>query len=635
MSLSPLLEPSPTVRAPRLAFRIIGWQLLFTTLTAIALYQLAPFLLLLTGEISQASAYSLTFAVLFAAIPSIFQGWLIVWHRRSLLQQIAERSFPVQQFVLPKLNDDPWLIVSAWAGSSACAVLLALTAFRPSVIPPWTAFTLGVFAAVVIASASLPLLMLIRRDFVRVMESIPPDVVSEIIDAQVGSGRLRGRTSRRLLAAIVTPVAFVSVGAALITGAHLRAQEESFRKEIAQQLIPAVLHPLSSNSPWQDEKQLYRAQERLAQEGYRTHLRPDAPPSSLSQNYNGLVTLQLPLPPGSIEISFLSSTIWPVPLHSLLIILCALAAAGGIGVALGRLLSRDLRMANHGVRMLGTDVALDGTRVMSPARFQAVAELGSAIELLASRFRIFAQAQQRSIEAREAAISARGRFFASVSHDLRSPLNAILGFAELTRRDALMNDFQRESLDLIIQRGRELLGLIETILDAARIEAGQLTLDSTEEHLEDLLELAITQATHLSPDSNALVVVDAPDSLPQLTADRHRLSQALATFLAHARRTAERDTLRLLIEIPPLSAAQPFARRTVSLFIEIPSTAFSARELSAMINPEEHPGQHRGLAMALRLAKSIIELHGGQVSITGRTVREPAFAITLRTRPGH
>ena len=53
-----------------------------------------------------------------------------------------------------------------------------------------------------------------------------------------------------------------------------------------------------------------------------------------------------------------------------------------------------------------------------------------------------------------------------------------------------------------------------------------------------------------------------------------------------------------------------------------------------MLNPEEQPGLHRGLALALRLAKSIVELHGGRVRVTGRTVREPAFAVDLFTRAG-
>src|SRR5678815_287025 len=104
-----------------------------------------------------------------------------------------------------------------------------------------------------------------------------------------------------------------------------------------------------------------------------------------------------------------------------------------------------------------------GRLSVRPPRFSVIGELESAIERLAERFRVFARAQERAILAREAATRMRGLFFASVSHDLKSPLNAILGFAELVRLEPLTTG-QAESLDVIARRGRELLALIETCL---------------------------------------------------------------------------------------------------------------------------------------------------------------------------
>jgi signal transduction histidine kinase len=63
--------------------------------------------------------------------------------------------------------------------------------------------------------------------------------------------------------------------------------------------------------------------------------------------------------------------------------------------------------------------------------------------------------------------------------------------------------------------------------------------------------------------------------------------------------------------------------------IEIPSARFTAQELTALLDPERQPGQHRGLALGLRLARSIVEHHGGKVQVTGHTVVEPAFSIEL------
>jgi len=72
----------------------------------------------------------------------------------------------------------------------------------------------------------------------------------------------------------------------------------------------------------------------------------------------------------------------------------------------------------------------------------------------------------------------------------------------------------------------------------------------------------------------------------------------------------------------------------VSILIDIASSRFSAAVLQGILDPEKHPRQHPGLSLALRLAKSVIELHGGSISVTGRTVSEPAFAVHIRGRAG-
>ncbi len=614
----------------QLATRVVGWQVAFSCVTAVALHTLVPFLFLLSGAEGRSAALTLSLAVLVAGSLSIAQGWSLVWARRRLLTGLADpESRTHNQIQLPKLNDDPWHIVNSWLYSGIVAILLAMTALRPNTIPPWTALTLGLFAATLLAAASLPLLMLVRKDFVRVMQQVSPSVMADIIDAQVRSERLRGRTSRRLLAAITTPVAFLAIGSALIAGAHVRSLEEHRREETARRAVQGALAMAS-----EEEESTRRALGALAKSGYLVQLRPTAVLEERVQSSHGLMSLLVPLGSGSAEVRFFSTTSWAISWPAIPVALLALGAASWVGLLLARLLSRDLRMANQGIRMLGTDAALEGTRVMRPAQFRAVADLGDAIELLASRFRLFAEAQAGSILARESATRSRGRFFASVSHDLKSPLNAILGFAELSRQEAVLTSGQRESLDTIIHRGRELLILIETILDAARVEAGQLHLEMKDESVNLLLDLALDKASALTSDTDVLTRFDVPDDVPPLTVDRLRFSQAVATFLAHARRTAERGSMRVLVQAEPKGDRPSLKRRKVTIYIEIPSEKFSARDLEQMLHPEQHPGQHRGLSLALRLARSVIELHGGTVTVTGRTVTEPAFALTLRGRAG-
>jgi len=608
-----------------LLLRVLWRQALMTLLAGAVVAGVPHFLLLMSGESGRDAGLVLMVAVLVGGSLSGLQVVGVVRSRRRLLQQLQRRDRPLDQIQLPKLNDDPWLIVNTWITGTTLAVLVSMTILRPASISPAATPTLGLFGTIIVAGLSLPLLVLVRAQFVRLTERVPPDVMADIIDAQVRSGRLRGRTSRRLISAILTPVAFLAIGSALIAGAHVRETGAAGTQETA--ILAARLAFEGNEHP----SALSLAA--LSRHGFRVGQIAERPAYHVSAR-QGLVTVVSPLPTGGFQLEYFQGTEWPIDLWTIVLLILVVASAGVVGLTLGRLLSRDLRMANRGVLTLGTDAALEGTRVMRPARFRVVIELGEAIELLANRFRLFAQAQERSIDARASATRARGRFFASVSHDLKSPLNAILGFAELCQREPDLNQHQRESLDLIVKRGRELLALIETILDAARVEAGQLRLELGEVYPLDLLEAAVNKGRELASAEETLITMEVPPDAPRLVVDELRMSQALATLVGHALRTAERTNLRILVEAEGKPSAPSLKRRKVTIHIEVPSTSFSALELEAMLSPERHPGQHRGVALALRLARSIIELHGGTLKVVGRTVSEPAFAVELRARAG-
>ncbi len=614
--------------AAKLATRVIGWQLTFSAATAGVLALLSSFLLLLSGAAAIQSAIAVSAAVLVGGTLAAAHSWWLAWRRRYLLRALSLGSKDIDHFELPKLNDDPWRIVNAWTAVTLLSLVLFTTVWRPIIIAPTTGLTLGLLGSVIVATAALPLLVLVRRAFLGALESAPPEIMREIIETNERMGRLRGRISRRLLAALATPVLFLSIGSALIANAHLREADERNREESARALARAVLERVPGASGDAGLGQALQAAERL---GFNARVHQRRANYLVSRQSEGRVSLVAPLDAGSAEVRFHGSTVSVLGTEPFIVAILAIAAAAGIGIVLARMLSNDLRTANLGVRMLGTDAALEGTRVMKPAQFWAVAELGRAIELLAQRFRQFAHAQERSIEAKESATRMRGLFFASVSHDLKSPLNAILGFAELVRRSEELTPEQAESLELIVRRGRELLALIETILDAARVEAGQLTLVKEREDIEDLLAFAIEKGKDLSSNSDVIVLSEISEGLPQIYCDRTRLAQALATFIGHARRSAVRPSMRVRAGVRlPTQRPQPnLYKQKLRIDIEIPSPRFTAQELEAMLDPERQPGQHRGLALGLRLARSIVEHHGGRVRVTGRTVTEPAFLVEL------
>ena len=94
----------------------------------------------------------------------------------------------------------------------------------------------------------------------------------------------------------------------------------------------------------------------------------------------------------------------------------------------------------------------------------------------------------------------RSFVLASVSHDLRGPLNAVLGFAELLLSgvEGALTDGQRESLDALSRGGRDLLRLVGDLLDHARIDAGRMTVDRTLVSVDSVVERARVAAIERS-----------------------------------------------------------------------------------------------------------------------------------------
>jgi len=317
----------------------------------------------------------------------------------------------------------------------------------------------------------------------------------------------------------------------------------------------------------------------------------------------------VPLDLGYATITFPATTVLVLTASSILAAVFASLLAVVLGIRIGRTLAADLEQAAHQVRWLGTDTVLRGfTRVARPARFEAVANLGEAIEKLADRFRVFASAQEKAIEAREATRRMRGLLFASVSHDLKSSLNSILGFADIIDSERITPQ-QAESLHVIQSRGRELLDLIQTILDGARVETGQIALAKRNTTVQDVIASALDQLQSTFSD-NAIPIINEATFAPWIVdVDPERTADALRALLRHALRTTTSGVIHLRAVISP-------SGRDVLIDIHVPSRTIPASKLARFLLPDNEstmPRSAGGLALGLSLARSLIVMHGGNV----------------------
>jgi signal transduction histidine kinase len=627
-------------------------QVAFSAGTAVVVSWAVPFLLMLTGPLRWAASWALFAAIVGGStVATAMCGMRLRRHRfllRSLpIDEMTEsRSKAVDLDALGRFVEEPWRLTLMWLLPQWVALLLFATPLRPELLDQVTGTTVWLLGSLLLATASLPLNVMIRRSFLGVIEHMPGDAMRDLVAKSERQGSTRGRIHRRLVLAVATPVIFVTLGCALIVNAHLRRADEQNRKETARILARSALQlrPGTTDS-------LERAIERAQELGFTAQISAPRTRYGVILERGGILELTTPLddPPSpkpeydhqlvsphaeqkpppdaaSATLRFSSSTVNVASPPAVLVALLAAIGAAVLGYLLANVLSTDLYYATRGVRVLGTNPALaaTGTAVIRRARLRIVNELFEGIERLADRFAIFAEAQEDAIAARAAATRMRGLFFASVSHDLKSPLNSILGFTQLVSLEPLTTG-QRESLEAIHSRAQELLALIETILDAARVEEGQLSLVSDEVPFGEFYEEAIEKAAQLCASLHMRVFDELDPGIPPLLVDRVRVVRALATLIAYSVRSSDGGKMWI--------RAERESEDRVRLDVDVPSPKHSPEELEEMLSPSTGQGrrEHRGLALGLRLARSVVELHAGAVRVIDRGKKGAMFCITLPT----
>ena len=608
--------------AARLIQRVLAIEASFTLAASALLVLLTSHFLVLSGQVAAEGAEALASAVLAGGALELSRNVWRLRRYRFVLRTLSLGGKAVEARELLALSDEPQHVVFGWLATSTLSIAVSQTLLRSKLLDFATGVNLALLGVVLVAATSLPLFVIVRSTFLRALELAPPELMREVVEDADLHGVIAQRVPWRLVAAVTTPVVFLVFGCALIVSSHLRRADERSREETARVLARATLEQRPGVVPGAGVAEAIAQGEAL---GFKATVHAWDQDYRVSRGDDGVVTVVTPLDVGSAEVRFEGSVVGVLSASFVMVALIGTAIATGLGIALGQALGRDLRAATRDVRELGTDaVLMGGTHVVRAARFRVVARLGLAIERLAARFRVFAKAQERAISARKAAARMRGLFFASVSHDLKSPLNAILGFTELVRKSEELSLGQSESLSLIDRRGRELLALIETILDAARVDAGQLSLVLDHCDVRQILNEAVAKGKDLGGDRGIEIFAEVAEGVHTLRADRVRMPRALATFIGHAVRVSESAAVHVQV-VPEFEA--------VRFDVEVPGSRVEAQKLEALLDPSPAlgPSEHRGLALGLRLARSVVELHGGSVVVTPLSGRGAIFSLLMPT----
>jgi signal transduction histidine kinase len=301
--------------------------------------------------------------------------------------------------------------------------------------------------------------------------------------------------------------------------------------------------------------------------------------------------------------------------------------------------------------MLGLPLLRDGSPIglLSLYRTRVVPFTKRQIELLETfadqaviaieNARLFEEVQERTrelariVEELEIASQHKSQFVANMSHELRTPLAAILGYAELIQEGFYgpLPDKSMDALTRIRSNGKHLLGLINSVLDIAKIESGQFNLNLAEYALENVVETVRAATEALAETKKLGLKTDVAKRLPVGVGDEQRLTQVLLNLVGNAIKFTDKGEVRISATAgngtfdvcvtdtgPGIAVAEQ--KRIFEQFHQVDSSNTKAKS---------------GTGLGLAIAKRIVELHGGQIWVDSEGGKGSAFHFTLPIRVEH
>ncbi len=242
-----------------------------------------------------------------------------------------------------------------------------------------------------------------------------------------------------------------------------------------------------------------------------------------------------------------------------------------------------------------------------------------------------AQLAGHAMRQAQAADRAKSQFLATMTHELRTPLNAIIGFSEILQtapRPSEIPGYAR----YIHESGSQLLGMLNGVLDLARIEAGKLELDEQDVALEEVLDAAI-RPLRKAAEEKSVAIMSGMVVECLLRLDPAKMTQVFVNLLSNAIKfTPEGGSIEIDSDLT--SAGD------LSILVRDTGKGIPNEDLERVLQPfgqvEDHlTRQNGGIGLGLPIARALVKMHGGELTLAsevdvGTTVEISLPAIRVR-----
>ena len=230
---------------------------------------------------------------------------------------------------------------------------------------------------------------------------------------------------------------------------------------------------------------------------------------------------------------------------------------------------------------------------------------------------------------------AKSDFVSMVSHELRTPLTSIIGFSELLAEAHVgeLTDEQEEYIKQILRKGKDLLALINDLLDTGRLESGKLALRYREVDLEDII-LSVRSSTRHVTENLPTINTHIPNDLPAFEGDTEKIAQVLTNLVTnalkfsppgspvdiiasmiHGRRDSDRgDLIQISVKDRGIGIPENERQRIFDQFIQV---------------QQGNSRTFQGAGLGLYICRSFVELHGGKIWVDSTVAEGSTFHFSI------